>query len=139
MCLAPSPRPTTHATAPGWTGRSIWNNATAPGGGLDLRWQGQLLQYDGMRSPWPQGGGPGQLGPSRPGRRWVGFFTNIPNGRFILRESPTRHKLELTYFVFLFSQIPDEVDSHMFQTIGHDVVENQARCLDMPLFRRSLQ
>lgn len=27
----------------------------------------------------------------------------------------------------------------MFQTIGHEVVENQARCLDMPLFRRSLQ
>ena|SRR5690554_4223300 len=37
------------------------------------------------------------------------------------------------------SPTADETDSYMFQTIGHDVIENIARCMDLPLFRRSIR
>jgi len=32
-----------------------------------------------------------------------------------------------------------ELDSHMFQTVGHNVIEGIARCLNVPLFVRSTQ
>ena len=32
----------------------------------------------------------------------------------------------------------DELDSYMFQTVGHSVVEAYEQCLELPLFRRAL-
>ncbi|KAJ8331022.1 hypothetical protein O5D80_001032 [Batrachochytrium dendrobatidis] len=32
----------------------------------------------------------------------------------------------------------DELDSYMFQTVGHDVISNYSECMDIPLFRQDL-
>lgn len=32
----------------------------------------------------------------------------------------------------------DEIDSFMFQTVGHDIIENYTRCLDLPLYRQAI-
>lgn len=33
---------------------------------------------------------------------------------------------------------PDEIDSYMFQTVGHSVVESLSQCCDIPLFRAEI-
>eukprot|EP00741_Cyanophora_paradoxa_P015193 tig00020849_g14664.t1 len=33
----------------------------------------------------------------------------------------------------------DELDSFMFQTVGHNVIEGLAQCFDLPLFRRAIR
>lgn len=32
----------------------------------------------------------------------------------------------------------DEIDSHMFQTVGHDIIDNYGECLGKPLIRRGI-
>lgn len=32
----------------------------------------------------------------------------------------------------------DEIDSFMFQTVGHDIIENYSKCLDLPLYRQPI-
>ncbi|EDK43079.1 hypothetical protein LELG_01257 [Lodderomyces elongisporus NRRL YB-4239] len=32
----------------------------------------------------------------------------------------------------------DEIDSFMFQTVGHDVISSYAKCLDVPLYRQAI-
>ncbi len=32
----------------------------------------------------------------------------------------------------------DELDSYMFQTVGHEVIELYQQCLDVPLFRSEI-
>lgn len=33
----------------------------------------------------------------------------------------------------------DELDSYMFQTVGHQIVSMYARCMGIPLFRRRIK
>ncbi|KAL8159664.1 hypothetical protein V2J09_001201 [Rumex salicifolius] len=33
----------------------------------------------------------------------------------------------------------DELDSYMYQTVGHQIVVSYAKCMGLPLFRRRLQ
>ena len=33
----------------------------------------------------------------------------------------------------------DEIDSFMFQTVGHDAVHLIAKCMDLPLFRKEIK
>lgn len=33
---------------------------------------------------------------------------------------------------------PDELDSHMFQTVGHQLITSLAKAMDLPLYRRPL-
>ncbi|EGV64464.1 diphthamide synthase [Yamadazyma tenuis] len=33
----------------------------------------------------------------------------------------------------------DEIDSFMFQTVGHDIIDNYAKCLDVPLYRQAIE
>eukprot|EP00842_Homolaphlyctis_polyrhiza_P002163 jgi/Hompol1/2948/HPOL_003073-RA len=36
------------------------------------------------------------------------------------------------------SSLSDDMDSHMFQTVGHDIVEHYASCMQLPLFRQEI-
>lgn len=35
-------------------------------------------------------------------------------------------------------QLQDEIDSFMFQTVGHDIIDYYAQCLDVPLYRQAI-
>ncbi|KAG5463227.1 MAG: hypothetical protein BJ554DRAFT_898 [Olpidium bornovanus] len=39
---------------------------------------------------------------------------------------------------FQTSSLPDELDSFMFQTIGHDAIQCYAECMNLPLYRRGI-
>lgn len=32
----------------------------------------------------------------------------------------------------------DELDSYMYQTVGHNVIENYAKCMDLPCYRQPI-
>lgn len=39
----------------------------------------------------------------------------------------------------LMIYISDEMDSYMYQTVGHDAIHYYAECMDLPLYRREIQ
>ena len=45
---------------------------------------------------------------------------------------------ELVALGNLYPEISDEIDSFMFQTVGHDVIEYYSQCLDVPLYRQPI-
>ncbi|XP_068665498.1 diphthine--ammonia ligase [Aristolochia californica] len=38
-----------------------------------------------------------------------------------------------------FDDSTDELDSHMYQTVGHQIIVSYAECMELPLFRRRIQ
>ncbi|EMG51008.1 DPH6 Diphthine--ammonia ligase [Candida maltosa Xu316] len=45
---------------------------------------------------------------------------------------------ELVALGNLYPQQSDEIDSFMFQTVGHDIIEYYSQCLDVPLYRQPI-
>lgn len=39
----------------------------------------------------------------------------------------------------LFLHVPDELDSYMYQTVGHQAIDLYAEAMDLPLYRRTIQ
>ena len=46
---------------------------------------------------------------------------------------------ELVALGNLYPEESDEIDSFMFQTVGHDVIEYYSQCLDVPLYRQPIK
>lgn len=46
---------------------------------------------------------------------------------------------ELIALANLFPQEIDELDSFMFQTVGHEVIDHYQQCLNVPLYRREIK
>lgn len=42
-------------------------------------------------------------------------------------------------FKHLFVRATDELDSYMYQTVGHQAIELYAEAMDLPLYRRTIQ
>lgn len=40
---------------------------------------------------------------------------------------------------YIFSYATDELDSYMYQTVGHQAIELYADAMDLPLYRRTIQ
>lgn len=49
--------------------------------------------------------------------------------------------LFLLYVVFfnLILHVTDELDSYMYQTVGHQAIDLYAEAMDLPLYRRTIQ
>lgn len=43
------------------------------------------------------------------------------------------------YFFLIFSHVTDELDSYMYQTVGHQAIELYADAMDLPLYGRIIQ
>lgn len=39
----------------------------------------------------------------------------------------------------IFSYASDELDSYMYQTVGHQAIELYAEAMDLPLYRRTIE
>ncbi|RCK54652.1 Diphthine--ammonia ligase [Candida viswanathii] len=46
---------------------------------------------------------------------------------------------ELVALGNLYPEESDEIDSFMFQTVGHDIIEYYGQCLDVPLYRQPIR
>lgn len=42
-------------------------------------------------------------------------------------------------FLHLVLHVTDELDSYMYQTVGHQAIELYAEAMDLPLYRRTIQ
>lgn len=101
------------------------------GGGAHLRRQG-LVHESAVRPP------------RRPRGAWRSARACVCVARLTLLPSASHRRVsEPTQVVLLANLYPadatvDELDSHMFQTAGHGVVEAYAQCTGLPLLRRRL-
>lgn len=48
--------------------------------------------------------------------------------------------LSVSYFLFIFQiTTADELDSYMYQTVGHNAIDLYAQAMDLPLYRGTIQ
>jgi diphthine-ammonia ligase len=40
--------------------------------------------------------------------------------------------------ILTFNDCADELDSYLYQTVGHDAISYYAECMNLPLYRRSI-
>lgn len=73
----------------------------------------------------------------RPKMKFIGLISGGKDSFFNIYHCISQGH-ELVALGNLYPEISDEIDSFMFQTVGHDVIEYYSQCLDVPLYRQPI-